>query len=661
MAVTRLEVHSIRSFAGGAVFGDTGPYRQTDGIVHLAVNPDHPANEVITDIKLAPRDSAGMAHCSADFTILQPEDPSRGSHRIVFDVVNRGNPTILTNLNSAGQRLGAGNGFLMRQGYTVVWCGWQYDVPPDATGLVKAYVPEALNADGSPISGRISVAFQPHRVVYSHFLADRLHKPHPTTDISDPGASLVVREYQDGPAEVIPRDQWSFARLDGEEVVADSRSVYLAAGFQPGKVYEITYTTAGADVVGMGMLAPRDLVSFLRYGVAEAGNPCAGDIEYAFTFGRSQSGGFLRRFLYCGLTQDEEDRPVFEGLIPLVAGSGRGEMNQRFGQPSTPARPSAGRSFPFHDTLQTDPDSGRADGLLALLDANGKTPKVLLTNTSAEYWSGHASLVHTTMDGSADLDPSENVRIYLYSGTQHGPGQLNLFDVDVREGPRGQQLDNAVDYRPLLRAALKNVERWVIDGVEPPASMHPRLDNGTAVPAPELESTFLSIPDVNFVEVLKHVHRADFGPEAHNGLVLPAPESKEPYPNFVPAVDADGNEVAGIRLPDLTVPLATYTGWNLRHPDSGAPGQIMPQIGSTIPFPATREDREATGDPRPSIEERYASRDDFLEQVGQAAQALVDARYMLAEDIATVTEQASQRYDSLIAMRAEVPAATDDD
>ncbi len=660
MAVTRLEVHSIRPFAGGAVFGETGPYRQIDGIVHLAVDPNHPANEVITDIKLAPRDAAGRAHCSADFTILQPEDTSRGSHRIVFDVVNRGNPTILTNLNSAGQRLGAGNGFLMRHGYTVAWCGWQYDVPPNAPGLVKVYVPEALNPDGSSISGRIAIGFQPHAVTHTHTLADRLHKPHPAADINEPDATLVVREYQDGPAEVIPRGQWSFARLDGEEVVADSRSVYLASGFQPGMVYEVTYTTSGADVVGMGMLAPRDLVSFLRYGSAEAGNPCAGDIEHAFTFGRSQSGGFLRRFLYCGLTQDEENRPVFEGLIPLVAGSGRGEMNQRFGQPSTPARPSAGRSFPFHDTLQTDPDSGRTDGLLARLDAADKTPRVLLTNTSAEYWSGHASLIHTTIDGAADLAPSENVRIYHYSGTQHGPGQLNLFDVDVREGPRGQQLDNSVDYRPLLRAALKNVERWAIDGVEPPASRHPRLDDGTAVPAPDLEATFRSIPGVNFPGVLKHVHRADFGPEAHNGLVQPAPSSNEPYPNFVPAVDADGNEVTGIRLPDLTVPLATYAGWNLRHPDSGAPGQIMPQIGSTIPFPATREDREATGDPRLSIEERYPSREEFLDQVRQAAQALVDTRYMLPEDLDTVAEQASQRYDSLITMRSEVPAATDD-
>lgn len=661
MAVSRLEVTSVRPFAGGEVFDGAGAYRQIDGLAHFAVAPDHPANDVITDLKLAPRDDAGLVRCVADFCILQPEDPERGRHRILFDVVNRGNPTALTNLNSADRRLGAGNGFLMRQGYTVVWCGWQYDVPPDTPNLVGLTVPEALDAGGEPISGRISFAFQPHRVIYDHLLADRQHRPHPASDVNEPGAELTVREHQDGPARVIPREQWAFARLDGGAATPDDCYVSLESGFQPGRVYEVTYTTTGAAVVGLGLLTPRDLVSFLRYGSAAEGNPCAGDIRYAYAFGRSQSGGFLRRFLYSGLTQDESERPVFEGLIPLVAGSGRGEMNQRFGQPSTPPRATAGRIFPFHDTLQTDPDTGRVDGLLARLDAAGKTPKVFLTNTAAEYWSGHASLIHTTMDGTADLSPAGSVRIYHYAGTQHGPGRLALYDVEVRDGPRGQQPDNSVDYRPLLRAALVNLDRWVTEGRTPPPSCHPRLADGTAVPAERLEATFRAIPGVNFPEHLKQVYRLDFGPEAHRGQIdrLP-PAVGEPYPNFVPAVDADGNEVAGIRLPDVSVPVATSAGWNLRHPDSGGPGQIMPQIGSNIPFPATRADRAAAGDPRRSIEERYPSRADYLEQVRQAAEALVEQSYMLAEDLDGVVEQAAERYDAFAPQRAEAPAATDD-
>ena len=298
---------------------------------------------------------------------------------------------------------------------------------------------------------------------------------------------------------------------------------------------------------------------------------------------------------------------------------------------------------------------------MARLEAAGKTPKVLLTNTSAEYWSGHASLIHTTMDGSEDLPPSDSVRIYHYAGTQHGPGRLTLYDVDVRDGPRPQQMDNSVDYRPLLRAALVNLDRWVTDAVPPPPSCHPRLADGTAVPAPELEATFRAIPGVNFPERLKCVYRVDFGPEAPIGQIgkLP-PVVGEPYPNFVPAVDEDGNEVAGIRLPDVSVPVSTNAGWNLRHPDSGGPGQIMPQIGSNIPFPATRADREATGDPRFSIEERYSSREGYLTQVRQAGEALITDGYMLTEDLTTVIDQAAERYDALSVQRSEVPAATDD-
>src|SRR5919106_972580 len=471
MAVTSLEIQKRSPYAQGIAFGEVGPYQLLEGTVHLAVDPTHPSNAVITDLKRAPRDTNGLVHCSADFCILQPVSSQRGSHRIFFDVVNRGNPTAMTNLNSASGRMEPGNGFLMSQGYTVVWCGWQYDVPSTA-GLMSVKVPEAV---------------------------------------------LMVREHQDGPPQVISRSQWSFARLEGGRVVPDASHIYMESGFQPGKVYEVIYTTTGAAVVGLGLLAPRDMVSFLRYGAARQGNPCAGDIQYAYAFGRSQSGGFLRQFLYQGLTEDEEDRTVFDGVIPLVAGSGRGEMNQRFGQPSAGPKLGTARLFPFHDTVSTDTDTGRTDGLLARLSAQGKVPKIFLINTSAEYWSGHASLIHTTLDGSRDLPPLDAIRIYHYAGTQHGPGKLELHDVDVRQGPRGQQPGNSVDYRPLLRSALVNLDSWVSAGQEPPASCHPCLGDGTAVPLERTEAVFRAIPGVKFPEHLKYVYHLDFGPEAHEG------------------------------------------------------------------------------------------------------------------------------------------------
>ena len=659
MAVTSLEIQKRSPYAQGIAFGEVGPYQLLEGTVHLAVDPTHPSNAVITDLKRAPRDTNGLVHCSADFCILQPVSSQRGSHRIFFDVVNRGNPTAMTNLNSASGRMEPGNGFLMTQGYTVVWCGWQYDVPSTA-GLMSVKVPEALSDQGGTISGKIAVAFQPHATIQVNMLSDRLHQPHPVKDINDPEAVLMVREHQDGPPQVISRSQWSFARLEGGRVVPDASHIYMESGFQPGKVYEVIYTTTGAAVVGLGLLAPRDMVSFLRYGAARQGNPCAGDIQYAYAFGRSQSGGFLRQFLYQGLTEDEEDRTVFDGVIPLVAGSGRGEMNQRFGQPSAGPKLGTARLFPFHDTVSTDTDTGRTDGLLARLSAQGKVPKIFLINTSAEYWSGHASLIHTTLDGSRDLPPLDAIRIYHYAGTQHGPGKLELHDVDVRQGPRGQQPGNSVDYRPLLRSALVNLDSWVSAGQEPPASCHPCLGDGTAVPLERTEAVFRAIPGVKFPEHLKYVYHLDFGPEAHEGIVTKLPPLVgESYPSFVSAVDQDGNELAGIRLPDVSVPLATNTGWNLRHHDSGGPGQMMPLVGSTIPFPASIAGREASGDPRLSIEERYASKDEYLDRVKQAAQMLVDQRHLLSEDVETVLGQAAERYDLFSWVREHQPAGDD--
>jgi alpha/beta hydrolase family protein len=645
MAVTALEIKTCSPVAQGIAFADVGPYQYLEGTVHFAVDPDHPRNAGITDLSRAPRDAQGLVHSSADFRVLQPVAPERGNQRLLLDIVNRGNPTVLTNFNSAVGRMDPGNGFLMRQGYTVVWVGWQDDVPA-VPGLIRITVPEAVDAGGQPISGKIAVTFQPDAPVRVQLLSDRLHRPHPAKDLNDRDATLTVQDHEDAPPQTIPRNQWSFAHVEGDRAVPDATSIYLASGFLPGKVYRVVYTTTGAPVIGLGLLAARDMASFLKYATASEGNPCAGHIQYAYSFGRSQSGRFLRHFLYLGLNEDEQDRTVFDGLMPLVAGGGRGEFNQRFGQPSNSNKYSVKNLFPFHDTTQTDTETGRTDGLLARLHARGQRPKVFFINTAAEYWGGHAALIHTDLDGKRDLVPSEAVRIYHLAGTQHGPGNLLLTDTGAADDSRGQQRPNSVDYRPLLRAALMNLDRWVTTGKTPPPSLHPRLEDGTAVPPAHTAATFQAMPGVQFPAHLRSIARLDFGPGVDEGIttILP-PKVGKPYPNLVSAVDEDGNELAGIRLPDISVPLATYTGWNVRHPDIGGPGQTLSLLGSTIPFPATQAERRAAGGPRPAIEERYLAKEDYLGRVKQAAEALVQQGYLLAEDLPTVTEQASQRYD----------------
>ncbi len=334
--------------------------------------------------------------------------------------------------------------------------------------------------------------------------------------------------------------------------------------------------------------------------------------------------------MYLGLNQDEQDRTVFDGLIPHIAGGKHGEFNHRFAQPSSQASRSPNNLFPYSDVEQTDPETDRTGGLLARLAAQGKMPKVMHTYTSSEYWGGHGAMVHIDVTGSRDLDIPE----------------------------RGQHPFNWTDYRPLLRAALVNLDRWVTHGEPAPPSSHPRLDHGTAVPPEQLATTFRAIPGVTLPEPLRHFERLDFGPQAGIATHVP-PVSGKPYPRLVPAVDQDGNEVCGIRLPFQTVPLATHTGWNLRHPDIGGAGQTLASggasggtlIGATIPFPATREAREATGDPRRAIAERYVSKADYLEQVRQAAQTLVQAKYLLAEDADDLIGQAARHYDLVCGQR----------
>jgi hypothetical protein len=646
MPVTALDVQARSLVLEGRPFGAAGAYEKLAGTLQFAIDPEHPLHATLCDLDRAPRNAEGRVEFAGDFYLLRPVDAARGNRALLLDVPNRGRKVALGMLNSAvrvpdpATLEDFGNGFLLRHGWSVAWIGWQPDVPR-VDGLMALDVPRARG-----VSGLVRCEFRPNVAADVLPMADRYHIPHPTAEVDDPVAWLTVREHTDAPATALPRSAWRFARRQYGRLAPDASHVHLEGGFQPGRIYDLVYRAADPPVVGLGLLAVRDTAAFLRWAPAAAGNPCAEALDHAYVFGVSQSGRFLRHLLYLGLDEDEQGRLVFDAVVPHVAGARRGEFNLRFGQPSLNAQESVGSLFPFTDATQTDTVTGRRDGLLARLQARGRRPRIVTVNTSAEYWRGDASLVHTDVDGERDVEPGAGSRVYLFAGCQHTPGELPPPTADPNTGGRGTHPFNVVDYAPLLRAMLVNLERWVREGVEPPASVFPRLADGTAVSAESLTATLAGLPGVRVPERLARPARLDFGPESERGIVTELPPKIGPrYPSYVAAVDADGNETTGIRPVELAAPLATFTGWNPRHAEQGAPGDLMQMMGSTLPFARTREERTQRRDPRASIAERYASREAYLAAVRAAAEALVAARHALAEDMEGMVARAGERWD----------------
>jgi len=633
MAVTRLEVTRREPVLGGAPFGAGGAYEKIEGVLHFAVDPDARAHEPIADLGLAPRNGRGFVESSADFYLLRP---LAGSRRLLLDVPNRGRKIALGMFNSAPRSNDPttpedfGNGFLMRHGYKVAWIGWQPDVPR-RDGMMALDVPRVPG-----VSERLRCEFRPIARVDRLPLADRYHVPHPVSRLDDPEAELHVRDHGDAPATTLPRSAWRFP---------DTGSVTLDGGFEPGRIYDCYYRAENPPLVGLGLTAVRDTAAFLRWGTAGDGNPGAGQIERSYVFGVSQSGRFLRHLLYLGLDEDEAGRFVWDAVIPHVAGARRGEFNCRFGQPSLNALHAVGSLFPFTDGEQEDPVTGQRGALLHRQASRPHPPRILTINTAAEYWRGDGSLVHTDVAATRDVTPPAWVRQYFFAGTQHTPGALPPPPADPNTGGRGRHPFSVVDYSPLLRAALASLDRWVSEGVEPPASAVPRLADGSAVAAEATREVYARIPGARFPDRVSRPVRLDFGPRVDQGVVELPPKIGAPYVTVVSAVDADGNDTAGIRPPELRVPVATFTGWNPRHPEQGAPGALMAMMGSTLPFARTAAERQASGDPRPSLAERYGDRDGYLARVRSDAQAMVAARHLLAEDVDAVVERAGALWD----------------
>ena len=650
-----IRISEKTSFADGMEFGATGPYERLVGRAHFAVNPAAPAQAGIVDLDKAPVNPDGLVEFVSDVCILKPADPARGNRRLFFDYGNRGNMRMIQFFNDAPASndpqtvAHAGNGFLFRRGYTVVAGAWQGDLLP-GDGRMLLDVPIATDKD-DPITGPVRVEFIPEQqgiTCYPLSGGRASTRSHPAVSLDTGKAQLTRRRYAEDDRIPIPSDQWQFARvevgagLDNQGSVsaieASDRHIFMPGGFEPGWIYELVYTAKDPLVLGLGHVVVRDLVSFLKYEDADnAGNanPVGGSefVEKAYSWGRSQTGRCIRDYVYLGYNEDAAGRKVFDGVLPHVSGGGRMWMNHRFANVISPAGQqyedhyNAADRFPFSYAESTDHLTGKTDAILKRPDTD---PLVLHTQTATEYWQRRGSLVHTDTQGN-DLPQPDNVRVYMWSSSQHFASPL------LANPGRGicQNVINVVATSMLFRAMLDAMDKWATDGTAPPPSQIPERANGTLATIEEWSEQFPRIPGTAVPREPASLPLLDFGPNFDQGILDKEPPDvldAKGYAILIPAVDEDGNDIAGVRAPMVAAPLATYTGWNLRARGFGE-GAMFEFNGSTIPLPETPEVQRATGDPRRSITERYGNEEGYIEAIRAAAQALVVNGLMLEEDI----------------------------
>jgi hypothetical protein len=507
---------------------------------------------------------------------------------------------------------------------------------------------------GGPIAGLVRSDFVPDQKIHSFSLGDRAFLPYPVIDLDDPSATLTERDLSEGPRRFIPRNQWQFAREDNGRPVPDAKSVYRAAGFEAGKIYEVVYRSQDPAVVGLGMAAVRDFVSFFKGGAkSAAAGPLDGvraSIKRTLGFGSSQSGRFLRTFLYFGLNQDERGQRVFDGVWAHVAGGGRGSFNHQFAQPSRDARPFFNfvyptDIFPFTEADQIDPETGITDGLLKRTLGSGAVPKIFYTNTSYEYYGRAASLSHTSLDGTRDVPLTKDSRLYVFSGSNHGSGR-------VPPGRSGtQNLENANDYEWFMHALLMAMQKWLAEDQAPPPSVFPKIGNHELASLRDV--AFPAIPGVSFPTRLHRVFRLDFGETFRSAgvVTIEPPKMGKEFPTLVMQVDKDGNEIAGLKTPQVEVPLGTHTGWNLRDPEIGAPDELYSMKGSYLPFARTKSERAQRGDPRLSVAERYPGREEYVGRIRSSARRLVRQGYVLERDLSAILKLANDEWAFVMAAR----------
>jgi hypothetical protein len=643
--ITRLDITTRDTAFGGYSFAGVGTYERIVGVAHGELDPTTRFNTPIVDINRAPVNAHGMVEYSFDFYILKPTDLSKGTHKMMYEPPNRGGKTHNTlnrttgNTNDPGAITSASvlaNSFLWSRGYTTVWSGWDYSAGTDNSNFnTTIALPVAKNPDGTSITGP---AYE--YIVMGNSTTQQYELNYHTASMSTSSATLTHRVHLDDTPQPLAAGDWEF--------VDETHIRLLPAGtaFKAADIYELSYTAKDPTVNGVGFAAVRDFNSFLKYAAQDdAGtpNPLAGDVTRIYTEISSQPGRFLNDFRTLGFNEDENGKKVFDGMMQWVAAADGINMNYRFSDPGRTERNRQdhlyveGR-FPFANETLTDSVTGVTGGRYQKCSATNTCPLAMEFYSSNEYWVKAASLFHTDTAGTVDLPGHPMARLYLLSSKQHGgagnPASKGLC----------QQFLNPLDSAPVQRALWDALDKWSTQGIAPPASAIPTLAGHTMVaPLPQSGVGFPNIPGVMYTGLKTTRYLFDYGPGFYtfgiptiNPPVVTPPYQDNPangpiYPSYVPTTDADGNEIAGIRLPELVVPLATYTGWALRSAANNGPDGCEGS-GQFIPFPKTLADRTASGDPRKSIEERYPNFSSYYFLVSQAVNSFVANRWMLAED-----------------------------
>ena len=635
--IVRLEILSVQSPTfGGMSFGNVGTYEKIFARAYGEVDPSDRRNALITDINLAPRNASGMVEYSADVHIIKPVDLSKGNQRIFYDVVNRGNKGHgafnEVGGNNPTTAADAGTGLLMRRGYTLVFSGWEDEglVPP-GNNRALARLPIARNQDGSSV-----VEHTITEIIFDNATGTDLTLTYRAANLDQSQAKMLVHNHTQfigGPLVdrvEVPTSVWSYVN---DTTVRINRGHPFLAPYDQGAAFEFVYPAKDPQVLGLGLAATRDVISFLRHETSAA-NPLHGAIKYVIAHGASQSGRYLKGFTYWGFNEDETGQKVFEGIQPKISGAHAIASNDRFGDTNATGRSyqrhlSAKQEFPFTYGVRFDPISGLTDGIFARCRVTKTCPKVMHTDSANEPYLKPTALVTTDGLGN-DIKLPADVHVFTVAGTQHGPSDTPEVTATC------QQLSNPNPHNPVVRALYMALDDWATKGVPPPASRYAKVSDGTLVPSlPQSVQGFPVIPGVNYTGWYNPVDLLDQS-------VLPnMPIPGKSYTVLVPRTDVDGNDIAGVRQPSIEVPVATYTGWALRRAPF-AEGEDCALTGQYIPFTVTRTERLAKGDPRLSLEERYRDHAHYVALVARAADRLVRQRLLLDEDAVAMIVEAAE-------------------